>query len=113
MLTPSVPARLTSFPDGSSANFALPGCVMTWYGGVPAANVMVRVSPEAVTETIGGLSLLGGSGSGQDSEAVPVSVQAPGEGWFAVEPALPHAERSSKARSGTVRSNFAFNGREG
>lgn len=92
---------------------ALPGCVITWYGGVPAANVRVRLSPEAVAETIGGLSLFGGSGSGQDSEAVPVSVQAPGEGWLAVDPALPHAERNSRASSGKIRNNLAFNGREG
>ena len=67
-------------PEGSSANLALPGCVITWYGGVPAVNASVRVSPETVAETIGGLSLLAGSGSGHDSEAVPVSVQVAGEG---------------------------------
>src|SRR5487761_949119 len=99
MLTPSVPASSTSLPEGSSANLALPGWVITWYGGVPAVNVSVRVSPETVAETIGVLSLLGGSGSGQDSVALPVSVHVPGGVCLAVAPAPPHAERNSSARN--------------
>jgi hypothetical protein len=42
--------------------------------------VSVKVSPETVAEMIGGVSLLGGCGSGQSTDAVPVSEQVAGDG---------------------------------
>ena len=47
-------------------------------------NVNRSVSPDTVTETIGGVELGGGWGSGQSCDAVSESVQVAGEGWVAV-----------------------------
>lgn len=74
--------------------------------------VNVSVSPETVAETIGGVELGGGCGSGHDTEAVPVASQVAGEGCVAVGVVLPQAQRRARARAGARLRNWEFNGRE-
>jgi len=71
------------------------------------------VSPDTVAETIGGVELGGGCGSGQSAEAVPMDVQAGDADCVAVGTCAPHAQSSVKARTGAMRYNGKFNGREG
>ena len=87
--------------------------MITWNGGVPAVKLNVSVSPETVAETIGGIVLGGGCGSGHDTEAVPVASQVAGEGCVAVGVVPPQAPRIARVRIGASSRNFEFNGREG
>ena len=99
-------------PEGSSVK-SPPDWVITWYCGVPRVKVKVSVSPDAVTEAIGGVELGGGCGSGQSCDAVSDAVQAAGEGCVAVGVAPPQAARRARARNGARRRNGELNGREG
>jgi hypothetical protein len=80
---------------------------------VPAVKVNVSVSPEAVAETMGGVVLGGGCGSGQDTEAVPVATHVAGEGCEADGVVPPQAHMIARARIGASGRNVAFNGGEG
>src|SRR3979490_16300 len=68
-------------------------------------NESLRVSPETAADTIGGVELGAGWGSGHDSEATPPSMQSPGDGCEATGAGPPQAERSAAARTRVSRCN--------
>jgi hypothetical protein len=66
-----------------------------------------------VTDTIGGVELGGGWGSGHSDDAVPVSEQSGTGDGVAVGTCAPQAQSSVMATTKARRCNSEFNGREG